>query len=134
MWSLRRHLQQASELATAHYPETLHRIAIVNAPAFFPTVWSWIKTWFDEGTRDKVHVLGTDPGPTLLQFIDADSLPQVYGGTLPFTFEDDPILDEPARQLLRSDEIPRGPIIFVDGKVVRPEGFIEPPQSQNGNV
>ncbi len=43
MWSLRRHLQQASELATAHYPETLHTIAIVNAPAFFPTVWSWIK-------------------------------------------------------------------------------------------
>src|SRR5712671_4854205 len=43
MWSLRRHLQQASELATAHYPETLHRIAIINAPAFFPTVWSWIK-------------------------------------------------------------------------------------------
>ena len=43
MWSLRRHLQQASELATAHYPETLHTIAIVNAPTFFPTVWSWIK-------------------------------------------------------------------------------------------
>ena len=43
MWSLRRHLQQASELATAHYPETLHTIAVVNAPAFFPVVWSWIK-------------------------------------------------------------------------------------------
>jgi hypothetical protein len=43
MWSLRRHLQQASELATAHYPETIHTIAIVNAPAFFPTIWSWIK-------------------------------------------------------------------------------------------
>jgi hypothetical protein len=43
MWSLRRHLQQASELATAHYPETIHTIAIVNAPAFFPTIWNWIK-------------------------------------------------------------------------------------------
>ena len=43
MWSLRRHLQQASELATAYYPETLHTIAVVNAPSFFPTVWSWIK-------------------------------------------------------------------------------------------
>ena len=43
MWSLRRHLQQASELATAHYPETIHQIAVVNAPAFFPTIWSWIK-------------------------------------------------------------------------------------------
>ena len=43
MWSLRHHLQQASELATAHYPETLHTIAVVNAPSFFPTVWGWIK-------------------------------------------------------------------------------------------
>jgi len=43
MWSLRHHLQQASEIATAYYPETLHAIAVVNAPAFFPTVWGWIK-------------------------------------------------------------------------------------------
>ena len=59
--------------------------------------------------------------------MDADSLPQVYGGTLPFTFEDEPILDDPARNLLGSTEIPRGPIIFVDGKVVRPKGFSELP-------
>jgi hypothetical protein len=61
--------------------------------------------------------------------MDADSIPQVYGGTLPFAFEDDPILDDPASKLLGSSEIPRGPIIFVDGKVVRPEGFTEPPAS-----
>ncbi|KAH9073372.1 hypothetical protein EDB83DRAFT_2356836 [Lactarius deliciosus] len=125
---------QASELATAHYPETLHTIAVVNAPSFFPTVWSWIKAWFDEGTRNKVHVLGADPSPVLLQLMDADSLPQVYGGTLPFTFEDEPILDTPARELLGSDEIPRGPIVFVDGKVARPEGHPEPPYALNGSA
>ena len=43
MWSLRSHLQQASTLATANYPETLHTIAIVNSPSFFPTVWNWVK-------------------------------------------------------------------------------------------
>ncbi|KAI0274283.1 CRAL-TRIO domain-containing protein [Russula aff. rugulosa BPL654] len=134
MWSLRRHLQQASELATAHYPETLHTIAIVNAPTFFPTVWSWIKAWFDEGTRDKVHVLGADPGPALLELMDADSLPQVYGGVLPFTFEDEPILDDPARKLLGSTKIPRGPIVFVGGKVVRPEDVTISPSSQNGSI
>lgn len=71
-----------------------------------------------------MHVLGANPGPALLELMDADSLPQVYGGTLPFTFEDDPILDDPARNLLGATSIPRGPIIFVNGKVVRPEGFI----------
>src|SRR5258708_34906939 len=39
--------------------------------------------------------------------MEADSLPQVYGGTLPFTFEDEPILDDPARELLGSTKIPR---------------------------
>ena len=43
LWGLRGHLQEASALATANYPETLHTIAVVNAPSFFPTVWGWIK-------------------------------------------------------------------------------------------
>jgi hypothetical protein len=63
--------------------------------------------------------------------MNADSLPQVYGGTLPFKFEDEPILDDPARKLLASSKIPRGPIIFVDGKVVQPEGLTI---SQNGAI
>ena len=43
MWSLRSHLQQASTMATANYPETLNTIAVVNSPPFFPTVWNWVK-------------------------------------------------------------------------------------------
>ena len=43
MWRLRHHLQEASSLSTANYPETLHSIAIVNSPSFFPTIWNWIK-------------------------------------------------------------------------------------------
>lgn len=66
--------------------------------------------------------------------MDADSLPQVYGGTLPFTFEDEPVLDTPARELLGSDEIPHGPLVFVDGKVVRPEGRPELRHAPNGNA
>ena len=46
-WNLKNHMQDASQLATAHYPETLDRIFIIGAPSFFPTVWSWIKKWFD---------------------------------------------------------------------------------------
>ena len=43
LWSLRSHLQEASTLATANYPETLSTIVVVNTPSFFPTVWGWIK-------------------------------------------------------------------------------------------
>jgi len=82
MWSLRNHLQQASALATANYPETLHTIAVVNSPSFFPTIWGWISSWFDEGTRKKIHVLGKEPGSTLLSIIDKENLPKLYGGEL----------------------------------------------------
>lgn len=43
MWSLRGHLQEASELANANYPETLGTVVVVNAPGFFSTVWGWVK-------------------------------------------------------------------------------------------
>lgn len=40
-------MSDASQLATAHYPETLDRIFVVGAPSFFPTIWEWAKRWFD---------------------------------------------------------------------------------------
>ena len=43
MWTLRGHLQEASELANANFPETLGTVIVVNAPGFFSTVWSWVK-------------------------------------------------------------------------------------------
>lgn len=132
MWSLRSHLQQASVMATAHYPETLNTIAIVNSPSYFPTVWSWIKAcgakhldrwqlrkylfqgWFDEGTRHKIHVLGKDPGESLRELIDRENLPAVYGGELEWVFEDEPSLDSDVVAVI--GQMPRGPTIFVDGQ------------------
>ncbi|KAG1880706.1 CRAL/TRIO domain-containing protein [Suillus tomentosus] len=117
MWSLRSHLQVASTMATANYPETLSTIAIVNSPSFFPTIWNWIKTWFDEGTRNKIHILGKDPGPTLRLLIDERDIPQSYGGQLPWKFEDDPDLDDALKKAI--DEMPKGPVLFVDGSTVK---------------
>jgi len=118
MWRLRNHLQEASRMSTANYPETLHHIAIVNSPSFFPTIWNWIKGWFDEGTRQKIHVLGKDPGSALRELIHARDLPIVYGGELPWKYEDEPMLDEDTKQLI--GELPRGPVIFVEGKIMKP--------------
>ncbi|KAI0078216.1 CRAL/TRIO domain-containing protein [Panus rudis PR-1116 ss-1] len=121
MWNLRNHLQEASTLATANYPETLNTIAVVNSPSFFPTIWNWIKAggWFDEGTRRKIHILGKDPGPTLRTLIEPSDLPKSYGGELDWKFEDEPALDDAAREMI--GEMPKGPVVFEDGKVVRPQ-------------
>ncbi|KAF2278337.1 CRAL/TRIO domain-containing protein [Westerdykella ornata] len=95
-WNLKGHMQDASQLATAHYPETLDRIFIIGAPAFFPTVWGWIKRWFDPITVSKIFILSSaDVFPTLSQYIDPENIPKKYGGQLDFKWGDLPHL-EPA--------------------------------------
>ncbi|KAL8725044.1 MAG: hypothetical protein Q9181_006561 [Wetmoreana brouardii] len=84
-WNLRSHMQDASQLATAHYPETLDRIFIIGAPSFFPTVWGWIKKWFDPITTSKIFILSHEQvKPTLSAFMDVSSIPKKYGGELDF--------------------------------------------------
>ncbi|KAF2198991.1 CRAL/TRIO domain-containing protein [Delitschia confertaspora ATCC 74209] len=95
-WNLKSHMQDASQLATAHYPETLDRIFIIGAPGFFPTVWGWVKRWFDPITVSKIFILSqADMFPTLSQYIDPDNIPKKYGGNLDFEFGMMPVL-EPA--------------------------------------
>lgn len=43
LWQLRSHFQEASQMNTNNYPETISRLAIVNAPSFFYIIWSWLK-------------------------------------------------------------------------------------------
>ncbi|KAL8823851.1 MAG: hypothetical protein Q9191_005498 [Dirinaria sp. TL-2023a] len=100
-WNLKNHMQDASQLATAHYPETLDRIFIIGAPAFFPTVWGWIKRWFDPITTSKIFILSEkDVYPTLVNFIDHDSIPKKYGGGLNFECGKLPVLDPQVRGAL----------------------------------
>ncbi|KAI0770450.1 CRAL/TRIO domain-containing protein [Fomes fomentarius] len=124
LWQLRSHLQEASTLATANYPETLSTIAIVNSPSFFPTVWGWVKPWFDEGTRRKIYILGKDPGPTLRTLIEPQDLPKAYGGALDWSFQDEPALDDAAKAAI--GEMPKGPVLWVDGQIFRPSPPSDP--------
>ena len=43
LWQLRSHFQEASQLSTDNYPETISRLAVVNAPSFFHIIWNWLK-------------------------------------------------------------------------------------------
>lgn len=86
-WNLKQHMQVASQLATAHYPETLDRIFVIGAPAFFSTVWGWIKRWFDPITVSKIFILGSHEVKHVLeQFIEPRNIPKKYGGELDYTF------------------------------------------------
>ena len=84
-----------------------------------------IQGWFDEGTRCKFHVFGRDYGSILRTIIDPKDLPQPYGGELHWKFEDEPCLDDETQAII--GEVPKGPAIFVDGRVRRPTA---PPDSE----
>ncbi|KEZ40503.1 hypothetical protein SAPIO_CDS8399 [Scedosporium apiospermum] len=93
-WNLKSHMQAASQLATAHYPETLDRIFIIGAPVFFSTVWGWIKRWFDPITVSKIFILSShEVEPTLREFIDPKNIPKKYGGELDFSWGQLPTVD-----------------------------------------
>ncbi|KAK9335537.1 CRAL-TRIO domain-containing protein [Lipomyces starkeyi] len=118
-WNLRAHMQDASTLATAHYPETLGRIFIIGAPSFFPTVWGWIKRWFDPITTSKIFILShNDMKATLESYIDPANLPKQYGGELDFEFGQAPVLDPALKDVLKWEgsytDFPHGPIYWSD--------------------
>jgi len=124
-WNLRNHMQDASQLATAYYPETLDRIFIIGAPSFFPTVWSWIKAWFDPITVSKIFILNkSNMKSTLEQYVAPENIPKKYGGLLDYEFGDlpnlDPIIDKvftfsnPAQEKGRKT-FPAGPIRWKRG-------------------
>ncbi|KAG8168040.1 hypothetical protein KVR01_003729 [Diaporthe batatas] len=126
-WNLKGHMQAASQLATAHYPETLDRIFIIGAPAFFSTVWAWVKRWFDPVTVSKIFILGHhEVLPVLSSYIDPANIPRKYGGTLDFAWGDMPNLDPVIRDAAdwegdaaakASPAFPKGPAYWrpIDG-------------------
>ncbi|KAI1414780.1 CRAL/TRIO domain-containing protein [Hypoxylon sp. FL1857] len=123
-WNLKAHMQAASQLATAHYPETLDRIFIIGAPMFFSTVWGWIKRWFDPVTVSKIFILQEhDVLPVLTQFMHLKDIPKNYGGELEWDFFDEPAWDDEIKRICQWENghttFPPGPLYWRpidDGK------------------
>ncbi len=128
-------MQDASTLATAHYPETLDRIfvsvqlllssstvlissQIIGAPSFFPTVWGWIKKWFDPITTSKIFILSHhEVLPTLESFMDIENIPKKYGGKLDFECGKLPVLDSQVRDCLSIMGGPNAERLFLTAPV-----------------
>lgn len=123
-WNLKNHMQVASQLATAHYPETLDRIFIIGAPFFFGTVWGWIKRWFDPITVSKIFILNANEvKPTLESFIDVRNIPKKYGGELDFEWGQLSVPDPAWEGIVQwengNTRFPSGPLLWEeieDGK------------------
>ncbi len=53
-------IRSGTQVASDYYPETLKICYITGAPFIFPALWSIIKNFIDEKTRNKVVILGSD--------------------------------------------------------------------------
>ncbi|OAP61448.1 hypothetical protein AYL99_03651 [Fonsecaea erecta] len=102
-WRLRKLLNAASTMATAHYPETVKRIYVVGAPAFFPQIWKFITMWFEKETTRKIFVLGHhESADVLRRDLGAENLPRRYGGELEWEFGAFPNLSPDAAEAFSS--------------------------------
>ncbi|OQR87093.1 phosphoinositol transporter [Achlya hypogyna] len=65
-----------------HYPQQSFKIFLVNVPSWFGMIWKCIKPLLHEATRAKTFILSeAETAATLLQYVDAEALPEEYGGS-----------------------------------------------------
>jgi CRAL/TRIO domain len=63
-------IKLASQIGSDYYPEIMGNMFVVNAPYLFAGVWTIVKGFIDERTRNKIKIMGSGFEKTLLEFID----------------------------------------------------------------
>jgi len=74
-------LRRIAKIDQEMYPESSHRLYIVNVPWLFKAVWKIIRPWLNARGRDKVHIIRGDPKECLTKAIDDKQLLDFLGGT-----------------------------------------------------
>ncbi|KAI0078264.1 CRAL/TRIO domain-containing protein [Panus rudis PR-1116 ss-1] len=80
-WQFKDVARAAFQVSQDYFPETMAQLAIINAPASFTRIWSFMKPWLAKETQQKIDILGPDYKEVLLKWIDAENLPTSLGGT-----------------------------------------------------
>jgi len=75
-------VKQQTAIDSLCFPETMHKMIIVNAPRFFSVTWKLIRGWIDARTASKVEMYSSKSAmeERLLELIEEDQLPADYGG------------------------------------------------------
>lgn len=98
----------------------LTSLQIIGAPSFFPTVWGWVKRWFDPVTVSKIFILGKNEViPTLTKFVEIDHIPKKYGGKLDWKWGDLPHMGPEEMKAVEKDGKKgwiAGPALWLDNE------------------
>eukprot|EP00897_Mesotaenium_endlicherianum_P000193 jgi/Mesen1/10174/ME000076S09683 len=74
-------IARISQLDSDYYPETLHKMFVINAGTAFKAIWGSVKGFLDPKTAAKIQLLGTKYHAKLHEAIDPSQLPESLGGT-----------------------------------------------------
>lgn len=69
-----------------YYPERLNKLFVINSPWYFTAIYSLISPFINVATTNKLIILGYDYYASLLDYIDEDQIPTIYGGTMECTW------------------------------------------------
>ena len=72
-----------AQIGAEHYPQTMERTLIVNAPIAFRIVWNFVSPILDARIRSAISILGGPSSylPALLEYVDEADLPVFLGGS-----------------------------------------------------
>lgn len=73
-------LKIASDIGQNYYPEMLGTMYLINTGFFFNAVWTILKGFMDEKTRNKINLEKSGYAKKLLELVDAENLPTILGG------------------------------------------------------
>ena len=78
-----------------HWPERSFKAFIVNAPFWFNSIWGIIRNFLNKRTVEKFRVFSSSTDSKfhkeLLNYVDAENLPERYGGTNPCKLAESPL-------------------------------------------
>jgi len=124
-------------LAETHYPDMLKLLCVVNAPKVAKLAYKIVKPFIQEKNLQKVKIfpkLNKKVPKLLLQYIDADQLPEKYGGTKKVaSMAVDKGINEDDDGTGNPEELDDGDMIetkLSPGKKLKLEYDIEKPKSQ----
>jgi hypothetical protein len=80
-------IKEQAAIDSVCFPETMNKMLIINAPAFFSVTWRMIKGWLDPRTAAKIEVISNTilGEKRLLELVHEEQLPSDYGGKGPDT-------------------------------------------------
>lgn len=73
-------IKKSSFISQNYYPEMLGQLFIVNAGFVFKGIWSIIKGFIDERTKNKISIEGNNYYSKLLNYVEEENIPSFLGG------------------------------------------------------